>query len=405
MQINKRLMIIAGGTWQVPLVKKAKELGCFVVNSNLYEDSPGFKYADVTAVADVRDKEKNLQIAMQNHIDGVVTDQSDIAVPTVAYVADQLKLPSIGQSYAKLFTDKFEMRKFCRDHGFLYPEYKKCECAEEILGFLEKLGKKIIIKPIDSQSSRGVRTITMADKDKIGEYFNDAGQYSDDKKSIIAERYIEGTEFTVDGIKTPNGHVTVCISQKKHFDYNKSIASELFFSNINEKYDYEKLGHTNNRLIDATGLPYGLTHAEYKFENGEYILIEMAARGGGTKIASHIVPLMSGVDNYKYLICHALGIDAGDKIQIDPSYKNRCAVLKFLDFEVTGRPVKEIYGLDEVKQIPQVIDIGLDFQPGDIICRAEDDRSRAGYYIAYGESEKELRDLMEKVEATIKVIS
>ena len=42
MQINKRLMIIAGGTWQVPLVKKAKELGCFVVNSNLYEDSPGF---------------------------------------------------------------------------------------------------------------------------------------------------------------------------------------------------------------------------------------------------------------------------------------------------------------------------------------------------------------------------
>ena len=61
MQINKRLMIIAGGTWQVPLVKKAKELGCFVVNSNLYEDSPGFKYADVTAVADVRDKEKNLQ--------------------------------------------------------------------------------------------------------------------------------------------------------------------------------------------------------------------------------------------------------------------------------------------------------------------------------------------------------
>ena len=67
--------------------------------------------------------------------------------------------------------------------------------------------------------------------------------------------------------------------------------------------------------------------------------------------------------------------------------------------------MKEIYGLDEVKQIPQVIDIGLDFQPGDIICRAEDDRSRAGYYIAYGESEKELRDLMEKVEATIKVIS
>lgn len=36
-------------------------------------------------------------------------------------------------------------------------------------------------------------------------------------------------------------------------------------------------------------------------------MIEMAARGGGSRIASDIVPFMSGVDNYQLLINAALG--------------------------------------------------------------------------------------------------
>ena len=104
---KNRLLVIAGGTWQVPIIKKAKALGFEVVNSNLYEDSIGFEYADYSEVSDVKNKEKNLEFAKKYQIDGVVTDQSDIAVPTVAYVASQLGLPTIGEDKARLFTDKF----------------------------------------------------------------------------------------------------------------------------------------------------------------------------------------------------------------------------------------------------------------------------------------------------------
>ena len=110
----KRVMVIAGGTWQVPLIKKVKSLGYEVVNSNLYEDSIGFKYADFTGVMDVRDKEKNLALAKEYKIDAVLTDQSDIAVPTVAYVAEQMGCPGIGHEMAELFTNKFKMREYCR---------------------------------------------------------------------------------------------------------------------------------------------------------------------------------------------------------------------------------------------------------------------------------------------------
>lgn len=395
-----RIMVIAGGTWQVPLIKKAKSLGFEVVNSNLYDDSIGFEYADFGEVADVKDKVANLEIAKKYRIDGVVTDQSDIAVPTVAYVASQLQLPTIGEDKAILFTDKFKMREFCRTQGFPYPEYRLCQSASEIIEFFDKIGK-IIIKPIDAQSSRGVYVIENVDN--IDKLFEDARQYSRDGKSVIAERFIQGTEFTIDGIVTKKGHLSLAISQKDHFSYNESIASELFFSNKNTLYDYDLLRETNNALIDAAGLPFGITHAEYKFEDGKFYLIEMAARGGGTKIASDIVPLMSGVDNYAYLLACVAGNTYEDEVEVDSSLINRCAVLKFMDIDSKGLPVKAIHGVEQIKQNPKVIDFGLEFGVGDVVGQADDDRSRVGYYIAYEESEQKLRDLMEYIEKTLKI--
>ena len=292
------------------------------------------------------------------------------------------------------------MRQFCRAHGFPYPEYKLCQSAEEIVGFLDKIGK-IIIKPIDSQSSRGVYVIE--NEDNIDELYENACQYSRDGKSIIAERFIQGTEFTIDGMVTKQGHLSLAISQKDHFSYNSSIASELFFSNHNEVFDYDLLRKTNNALIDASGLPFGITHAEYKFENGKFYLIEMAARGGGTKIASDIVPIMSGVDNYAYLLGCIVGERSEDEIIVDASLAKRCAVLKFLDIDSKGLPVKGIHGVEQIKANPKVIDFGLEFDVGDVVGQADDDRSRVGYYIAYEESEQKLRDLMENIERTLKI--
>ncbi len=56
-----RIMVIAGGLWQCPIVKTAKEMGHYVLCSNLYEDSPAFEYADEYRVANVLDKDMNLK--------------------------------------------------------------------------------------------------------------------------------------------------------------------------------------------------------------------------------------------------------------------------------------------------------------------------------------------------------
>lgn len=390
-----KVMIIAGGNWQIPIVKTAKKLGNYVICSNLYEDSPAFAYADVGEVADVRDKEKNLMIARKYKPDAILTDQSDIAVPTVAYIAEELGLRGIGYRNAHLFTNKFAMREFCRDNGFAYPKYKMCKNTEEAKQFFNEIGKAII-KPLDSQSSRGIHIIQKVSD--IDDYFDDAMHYSNEEKAVLLEQYIEGREFTVDGIKTADDYYVTAISKKSHYNYNPSIAKELLFSNFDDEYDYDALRDLNKRMVCGMKLPFGLTHAEYKYMNGEFYLIEIAARGGGTRISSDIVPIMSGVNSNEIYINSLLGHE--QKISIE--YTNdRFAILGFFDFE-EGK-IKNISGLSEALELQGVVDIGLDIKAGDVIKNAEDDRSRVGYYILKADTYQNLRNLEKEMKSLIRI--
>lgn len=400
-ETDKTVMVIAGGTWQVPLIKKVKAMGYKVLNSNLYEDSPGFAFSDYTAVADVKDKEKNLEIAEKYKVNAVLTDQSDIAVPTVAYVAEKLGCHTFGEEMAALFTNKFKMRKFCQEKGFPIPEYRLCYTIEDAKEFLRELKKTIVIKPLDSQSSRGVFTIHT--EEELEQYFSISESYSNQGKGVLAERYIVGTEFTIDGIMNKGVHHSLAISQKSHFAYNPNIASKLFFSYDNENFDYDQLRRQNNELVESTGLKFGLTHGEYKYENGKFYLIEIAARGGGTKIASDIVPFLSGIDTYELLVKNALGESAEVDYSVIEKNKKRCAVLEFLDVESNGKKIKNISGLEQIRKIKEVREIQLEFKVGDIVEKAQDDRSRAGFFIVCGETREKTQDVCDQIKKILDI--
>lgn len=391
-----RIMVIAGGTWQCPIVKSAKKMGHYVICTNLYEDSPAFKYADIGIVADVLDKEKNLTIAMDYRPDAVLTEQTDIAVPTVAYIAEKLGLKGIGIKVAERFTNKYKMREFALEAGIMVPKYRLCYTAEEAADFLQEVPIGII-KPIDSQSSRGIHIVTA--KGEIEEYFNDCIQYSNAEKAILIEEFIDGPEFTVDGVKTSRDYVVTAISEKNHYKYNPNVANRLIFTNHNSRYDYDRLREENTAMIMSMGLPFGLTHTEYKYKNGKFYLIETAARGGGTKISSDIAMLVSGIDCNKLYLNMLTG--GSEEIIREKSYE--CAVLGFFDFK-PGR-ITEVSGIEEGMKQSGVHELNLEVRVGDHLGQAQDDRSRCGYYILFADSVQELHDRERRLKETVRVIT
>lgn len=400
--MKKTVLVLPGAVWQVPIVKKLKKIGFNVLSINPSENSATFPYVDGYLQEDIFNEEAVLKYCKKNHVDAIISEECDIAMPLISKYGKKLGLSVLSEEAAHLFTDKFAMREHCKKIGVPYPEFCLCHNINEAVDFYKSLNTKLIMKPLDSNSSRGVFIIEN-EKDILS-FFEESIKFSRICNAVLLERYIEGKEFTIDGIKTPNKHYSIAISEKKHFSHNKNIAEELYFTHSNDVYDYELLKEVNDKFIDNSCLEFGLTHAEYKYENGVYYLIEVGSRGGGNRISSDIVPFMTGIDNYKYLIECSLGKIENIDFTVNEKYKCRAAVLKFFETPGEGGFVKKIEGEDFLKKNENIAAYEFNFKPGDYIENAKNDAARVGYYIACCETKKDLDKLMKSINDKFRII-
>ncbi len=400
--MGKNILVMPGTYWVAALCKRIKELGHRIILVDPNDDCPCRVYADEYLKSDIFAWDSVIKFAKENKADAVMSDECDIAMPMVSRIGEELGFSVQSSKIVQYFTDKFFMREFCKEHGLKYPEYKLCKTKQEAVDFFMSIGKPIIIKPLDSNASHGVFKIDSISD--IENHFDESLSFSRIEKAVLAERFIVGREFTVDGIKTKNHHYTLAISKKDHYKHNLSIANELYFSYDDPEYDYEKLRSVNDSYILASGLEYGFTHAEYKLEDGEYYLIEIAARGGGNMISSLITQYMSGYQTYDFLIRAALGDIDDTDFSIKDDYKSRCAVLKFFDAPVGGGIVKKIKGEDLLKNCPAVKEYQLHFGIRDEVGDCLNDSARIGFYIACTESRDELNDLMYEINEKFKIL-
>ena len=392
----EKIMVLGGGINQIPLLKKAKNCGYYVVLCDYLTECPGRKEADIHYYVSTYDYDKVKKVAIEESVDGVVTN-SEPVLHIVSRLTDELKLPSVPLETMELFLNKDKMRELLTPKGLSDIAYKTCYTKEEALDFYSIQEKKLIMKPIDNSASRGVFSINS--ETDIENYFAETMRQNRRQSKILLEEYISGEEFTADGICINGKHTTLAISKKKHYSYNENVADELFFSYYDEYYDYDEIRNYNDSIVHATGLPFGMTHSEYKYNNGKYHLIEIAARGGGSFISTKIVPYLSDTDTVKILIDSAMG--KGDNL--DYKYpdlaKKRVAVLKFFDTPDNREGVvKAIDGLDYLESEKRIIDYNIEFSVGDYIHPANNDSERIGYYIAIAESKSELKKLMSSID-------
>lgn len=398
----KKILVLPGTQWQVPLIQKIQEMGYQALVVNPDPNAPGMKVANEVLVSDIFDKERVVAYGRDQHINGVMSDQCDIAMNWVAELGSIFQVPTLDEESAALYTDKFLMREFSKKHGLRYPEYRFCKTVDDAIALLKEINRPIIIKPLDSNASHGV--FRCDSEEDIRKHFDESMSFSRVEKSVLAERFIVGTEFTIDGVKTPHGHYTMAISEKKHFAHNESIANELLFTHYNLNFDYDKLRATNDAFVMKSNLQFGFTHAEYKYEDAEFYLIEIAARGGGNMISSCITQYMTGYDTYRYLVECATGNVHDEEFSLRPEYKDRAAVLKFFNTPNGGGKVKEIIGLDYLDAEKDIPHYRLNFKVGDTIQDALNDSVRIGFYIATCENINRLHEVMDNVENKFKII-
>src|SRR6185436_3439342 len=210
----------------------------------------------------------------------------------------------IGSDRAEMFTNKHRMRQFLRQSGFATPDFQLCQSVDAAAQFALQIGYPAVLKPPANQSSRGVFKVNS--EIELRRCYPHALRFAP-MGEVLIEKFLPGTELTVEGFKTHGRHHSLAVSRKEHYAHNPMVASALFYSPAAEDLDYESLRLQHDALVEQMGLPFGITHAEYIFSEGCFFLVEVAARGGGTKISSDIVPAISGVRTNEMLIRMSLG--------------------------------------------------------------------------------------------------
>jgi carbamoyl-phosphate synthase large subunit len=392
---KKLIHVLGGGLWQVPTIRLAKELGYSVLVSDMYEERPGYEYADAHEIADIRDLAKTLEIAKRHRIDGIICDTTDVGVPTAAYVAEQLGLPGIGSEIAMRFTDKSLMRDITSRAGVDNPRYALLSSPSE-LGPASHVGFPTAVKPVDNQSSRGVSRVT--DPSELEAAVRDAFANSA-KKTVLLEEWIEGTEVTAEAMCQDGAVFTLAISDKVRYADVPQVASRLTYPAAMDDVILQRIADTNAAVISALGLRTGVTHAEYIVTNeGRVCLVEIAARGAGSRIHSHIVPFLSGVPLPRLYLEYCLG----DRSRWPkPDGVARAAILDFFSFP--RGIVRSIRGVDEAASLPGVVDLALEIEVGRRFEGVDNDRSRPGYVVALGTTRAEVIEIAETAKRIIQV--
>lgn len=398
----KKLMILGAARRQLPFINIAKARGYHTIVVGPKGDYPGFSVADKAYFFDTRDKEHILEVARAENIDGITTDQTNVSVPTVAYVAKQLNLRGIGEELALQFTDKYEMRKKARELGVAVPDFRKAAILEEALAAGEELGYPLVVKPLDSQGSRGV--FRLASPEELRGKFPESQAFSP-QGAVIVEQFVNGREFVADGFAMGGRYRTLDVGIQEHFDgAGRFIANMcMVFSTAGPlSEDMRKVEEANTRLIRGMGLPFGITHSEYilSADDGRVYLVECAARGGGVFISSHLTRYACGFDTNTALIDFLME----GRERFPEASELEANVSAWRCFALPEGVIRQCSGQDELLKIPAVRDVFLeDLQPGAVAHGLVDDGQKLGPIIYCGRTEAELRQAMAESARTLHV--
>ena len=299
----QKLAIIGASYLQLPLVKKAKEMGLHAICFAWAEGAVCKDEADEFYPISIVEKEQILSICREKQIDGICTIASDVAAPTVAYIAEKMGL--IGNSYevASRANNKYLMRQAFSAAGIPCPAYRKITSYEQLN--IEAFRLPLIVKPTDRSGSLGVTKVERFEdlQDAV-----ETALHSSFKHEAIVEEYIEGREISVEFISYQGKHYPLQITDKVTTESPHFVELEHHQPADLSEEQYTQIYDLTKSALNALGVTNGASHSEFKITaDGRVYVMEIGARMGGDFIGSDLVQLSTGYDYLKGVIDVALG--------------------------------------------------------------------------------------------------
>ncbi len=402
---GKKLLVLGGVTTICDIVRKAQEMGAYVVVADYYEDSPAKKISDEAVMLNATDVDAIVEYCKTNKMDGITTGFVDVLMSPCYEACKRLGLPTyFTPKMLKMATDKVDFKETCQRYGVPVPKTYLVGGAltDEVLSDIDY---PVFVKPLDASGSRGAGVCH--NQAELESQFEDALSYSASGNAII-EEYITGTEFLLDYIGV-DGEFRLLSMFDRYMSSDRGSA--INYSNLSlcpAKYIDQYYSDVNDKVTEMfkdLGFAGGLIFLQGYTDGKRITFYEMGSRLGGSFYT--LEERILGLNPVEMVIRYAL---TGKMIEDINRISKRSAdfgingiVANYLLKDGEGR-IAAIKGIDEVKQMPEFVSVSQRRFEGDTFKKDKTvDKPVLCFYMA-SEGMEETRQTVEKMNGLVQVL-
>lgn len=397
---QKRLMLLGGIRYLLPVIKAAHEQGYYVITADYLPDNIAHSYSDEYVNVSIIDKEAVLRVAREKEIDGIMSFGVDPGVVAASYVQEQMGLPSFGPHQSVvILQNKDKFRAFLTENGFNVPWAFGFASVNDALDQKCKFSYPLIVKPTDSAGSKGCTRVDS--EDNLLSALEYAMQYSI-SGHIIVEEFIEkkGCSSDTDSY-AQNGKLKFVSFSAQRFDANAvnpytpaAFSWPSTFTAEEEAYLTSEI----QRLITLLGLKTAVFNIEVRVgTNGKPYIMELTPRGGGNRLCE-MLRYATGVDMIT-AITRAIVGDTPETIDQQPY--NGCWAEVILHADSDG----EFVDLEIDNSLPaEVVERDLWVKPGDKVHGFEGANDAIGTLVLKFDNQTDLEEALANQSDWLKVV-
>ncbi len=284
---KRRILILGGSPFQVPLIEYAKMQGDYVITADYLPGNPGHRLSDEYHNVSTTDIDAVVALGRGLNIDAVMTFSSDPALPAVARVAEVLGLHGTSVATVDALTRKDRFRNMLERLQLPCPKNVRISAGEikssSVLAKLKELRLPIIVKPTDASGSKGVRKLV--DFDSLPRALGLALRESRCGECIV-EEYIEGHQIHGDAFFNEG---KPCFSYFGDHEFVTANGVQVpFTTKWPSKASPESLAELERQLAllaQASDYRIGPMNVEARIAgNGDVYLIDISPRNGGNNV-------------------------------------------------------------------------------------------------------------------------
>lgn len=369
---GKKLLVLGGIKTECDIVKKAQEMGAYVIVADIDPNCPAKEFADKLALVSATDVDAIVELCEIEHVDGITTGFVDILMPPCYEACKRLGLPYYATpKMLSMSTNKVDFKETCEKYGVPVP--KTYVIGSEIPeGVYPTLQYPVFVKPLDSSGSRGAGACY--NREELDAQFAEAVGYSPTKTAVV-EDYITGREFLLDYVGA-DGEFRLLSMFDRYMSPGRGTA--INYSNVClcppkqiDQY-YEEANPKILRMFKELGFTDGLIFLQGHTDGKRITFYEMGCRLGGSFF--ELEQAVLGLNPVEMVIRYALTGKMMESIeQVSPRSADFPKVAMVANYLLEGEDetVAKIEGVPEVKALKTYAAL---IQQRDIGCHIKKDK-------------------------------